>query len=139
MIIFSFWIIISLSVIVGASYLRCRKQESPLRRRIMVRRTLVIFAVGFLFGAVFWLVPQQWRISRIVSLPSVVALFPFYRTGWLPGTTVAAANCIVYGILSLLLLEILPPPKLPSGKCPNCGYDLRGNVSGVCPECGRSL
>ena len=23
------------------------------------------------------------------------------------------------------------------GRCPQCGYDLTGNVSGVCPECGR--
>jgi hypothetical protein len=23
------------------------------------------------------------------------------------------------------------------GKCPACGYDLTGNVSGVCPECGE--
>jgi hypothetical protein len=22
------------------------------------------------------------------------------------------------------------------GRCPRCGYDLTGNVSGVCPECG---
>lgn len=22
------------------------------------------------------------------------------------------------------------------GACPECGYDLTGNVSGVCPECG---
>ena len=22
-------------------------------------------------------------------------------------------------------------------QCPQCGYDLRGNVSGACPECGR--
>jgi hypothetical protein len=25
------------------------------------------------------------------------------------------------------------------GLCLNCGYDLRGNVSGVCPECGRPV
>jgi hypothetical protein len=25
------------------------------------------------------------------------------------------------------------------GLCPGCGYDLRGNTSGVCPECGRPL
>jgi hypothetical protein len=25
------------------------------------------------------------------------------------------------------------------GRCPNCGYDLRANVSGVCPECGRGV
>jgi hypothetical protein len=23
------------------------------------------------------------------------------------------------------------------GQCPQCGYDLTGNVSGVCPECGE--
>lgn len=25
------------------------------------------------------------------------------------------------------------------GKCPVCGYDLQGNVSGVCPECGTPI
>ena len=34
-----------------------------------------------------------------------------------------------------------PPPRplaaqAPAGQCAQCGYDLRGNVSGVCPECG---
>ena len=24
------------------------------------------------------------------------------------------------------------------GQCLQCGYDLRGNVSGVCPECGSA-
>ena len=24
------------------------------------------------------------------------------------------------------------------GRCPVCGYDLSGNVSGVCPECGSA-
>jgi hypothetical protein len=24
------------------------------------------------------------------------------------------------------------------GQCPQCGYDLTGNVSGVCPECGEA-
>ena len=26
-----------------------------------------------------------------------------------------------------------------TGYCPNCGYDLMGNISGVCPECGMYL
>lgn len=26
-----------------------------------------------------------------------------------------------------------------AGRCAGCGYDLRGNVSGVCPECGRQV
>lgn len=25
------------------------------------------------------------------------------------------------------------------GHCPNCEYDLTGNISGVCPECGASV
>ena len=26
-----------------------------------------------------------------------------------------------------------------NGLCVNCGYDLKGNVSGVCPECGEPV
>ena len=29
--------------------------------------------------------------------------------------------------------------KAPAVRCPDCGYDLRGNRSGVCPECGLKL
>jgi hypothetical protein len=25
-----------------------------------------------------------------------------------------------------------------AGRCPGCGYDLTGNLTGVCPECGHS-
>jgi hypothetical protein len=25
-----------------------------------------------------------------------------------------------------------------AGRCPECGYDLTGNLSGVCPECGTA-
>ena len=25
------------------------------------------------------------------------------------------------------------------GRCGQCGYDLRGNVSGCCPECGTAI
>ncbi len=28
--------------------------------------------------------------------------------------------------------------RIPAGHC-MCGYDLRGNTSGVCPECGRKV
>ena len=27
----------------------------------------------------------------------------------------------------------------PTGSCAHCGYDLRGNASGVCPECGQRV
>lgn len=28
--------------------------------------------------------------------------------------------------------------RRPNGCCRKCGYDLRGNASGVCPECGAA-
>ena len=43
----------------------------------------------------------------------------------------------------LLVLTALPTAVLwwrgrrRPGRCPECGYDLAGNTSGVCPECGR--
>jgi hypothetical protein len=32
--------------------------------------------------------------------------------------------------------EDLPRQRRERGQCLACGYDLRGNTSGVCPECG---
>lgn len=29
--------------------------------------------------------------------------------------------------------------RIPAGHCQACGYDLRGNVSGICPECGKQI
>jgi len=29
--------------------------------------------------------------------------------------------------------------RMRSGACLACGYDLRGNVSGICPECGTAI
>lgn len=29
--------------------------------------------------------------------------------------------------------------RYPEGRCQKCGYDSKGNESGVCPECGESL
>ena len=46
---------------------------------------------------------------------------------WLPFVIVA--------VPTLLAWRFWPKPPKP-GHC-RCGYDLRGNVSGVCPECGE--
>ena len=33
--------------------------------------------------------------------------------------------------------RLLASRRRRAGVCETCGYDLRGNVSGVCPECGK--
>jgi len=44
-------------------------------------------------------------------------------------------------IAALVLLVPWPGDWLQSkrGRCTKCGYDLRGNTSGVCPECGAAV
>lgn len=59
------------------------------------------------------------------------------------GFTVGLAPCSVIYIAPLTAIGYffgryvrrMPEP----GMCPGCGYDLRGNVSGVCSECGYQL
>ena len=46
------------------------------------------------------------------------------------------------GIVLLYKREAYRREKLLHGQaiaCPRCGYDLRGNESGVCPECGEPM
>lgn len=41
-------------------------------------------------------------------------------------------------ILELLRGPVLRWRRTRSGRCFECGYDLRGNQSGICPECGKA-
>ena len=41
---------------------------------------------------------------------------------------------VLFGSVSALFWRV--DRHVPPGHCPNCNYDLAGNVSGVCPECG---
>lgn len=42
-------------------------------------------------------------------------------------------------LVPLLLLMLTRRRKHPPGSCADCGYSLRGNVTGACPECGRAI
>ena len=52
---------------------------------------------------------------------------------WFLALPVAAACCWRLATRSRRRLRELP------GHCDGCGYDLRGNASGVCPECGTPV
>jgi len=42
-----------------------------------------------------------------------------------------------YPALCLIIRPWRRRRRRREGHCPKCGYNLKGNVSGVCPECGR--
>ena len=59
------------------------------------------------------------------------------KRGWSAAYVPLWLPFLVAGVPSLILWW--RDLRVPPGHCPNCGYDLTGNVSGVCPECGTSV
>ncbi|MEM9414286.1 MAG: carbon starvation CstA family protein [Planctomycetota bacterium] len=57
------------------------------------------------------------------------------------GTTLDTACRLQRYVVQELARCLLPPTLVERGLpgCMACGYDLRGNVSGVCPECGTLI
>jgi hypothetical protein len=47
--------------------------------------------------------------------------------------------CMPYPILVLLRGPLRRRERRRRGWCVKCGYDLRGNVSGICPECSHPV
>ena len=43
---------------------------------------------------------------------------------------------VVYGVIRLIVWPFTRTKTFPLGMCQKCGYNLRGNISGICPECG---
>jgi len=69
------------------------------------------------------------KIQAVTWLPGVYRidgtelLIPL----WLPFIAVLLPLAVVYW---------LDRSRAVPGRCPDCGYDLTGNASGLCPECG---
>ena len=64
-----------------------------------------------------------WNDSLRGGWSITAVLIPF----WVPFVVAAS--------LTVFLWRRDRPPRVKPGHCP-CGYDLRGNESGVCSECG---
>ena len=58
-----------------------------------------------------------------------------------PGIFHTVAGGIQYSSLTVIAQYLRTRRKscIGSAHCTNCGYDLRGNVSGRCPECGTPV
>jgi len=52
---------------------------------------------------------------------------------------VLASPLMLMTIIALIRGPLRRFLRRRSGLCQRCGYDLKGNVTGVCPECGRPV
>lgn len=58
-----------------------------------------------------------------------------------PSALVLFVICVVYVWAALGTALEWPGFRVqrPEDECPECGYNLTGNKSGICPECGSSV
>ena len=122
------WLVlgITLFVIVAAVYqlyvlIRLRQQFAQAQRipwRVMWFLPAIMFVVGL---------PINWFIDRM-HFPDVVLSASLFSI------LIAPFAGFAVGMVEKGLVK----PFQRYGVCP-CGYNLRGNVSGVCPECGSPV
>ena len=92
---------------------------------------------------------RRWHRMRIVGLwlgctlcGLIAAAFVIHVLAGFIHVGHDLATCPLYAPFAAVAIATLAlwwfgrPPRIRPGHCP-CGYDLRGNVSGVCPECGK--
>jgi len=73
-------------------------------------------------GKFFW-IPMVYRYPMASFVLVVLPL-------WIPPALAAA--------VTVWLFVSVRRKRTPVG-CGNCGYNLRGNISGICPECGNPV
>ena len=107
---------------------------------------------GALFGALAGAVAELgvltgWKVFFVLSLPGSFPIVLLEGHAVLPSLKTAALNSLLYSFVGVLMARLWSSRRqLVSwvqlrrrprpGRCPDCDYDLTGNVSGICPECG---
>lgn len=66
---------------------------------------------------------------------------PYDPKWYMEGSTSLYTPAIVFLIIAIALAAVRKylPTRFPLGSCGQCGYPLKGNVSGTCPECGTKV
>jgi len=75
-------------------------------------------------------------MEKLVGAP--LRTFGRIETYRIPLPPIAATAGLIGGLV-LIWPYVLRLARRRSNRCQKCGYDLRGNVSGVCPECGTTV
>jgi hypothetical protein len=88
-------------------------------------------------------VPPIRRLIVPFALAAAVYAAVLYGglSGWLPSPLMPILIFVPVGILVAVFIERPLRERRRRGRlglCLKCGYDLRGNISGVCPECGTT-
>jgi len=108
---------------------------------------LVLF-VSFPAILVAWIVQNRRRFSagNWFTIAGLTAVFgPGITWFGFRNNTVPTALFLAIALIPLFVglrkkwLEGVRTMRTRLGRCPECDYDLTGNVSGVCPECGEEV
>jgi hypothetical protein len=116
-----YWLLIVASGVGPAVRFDAARKRRHLPRRNWPLRSLVVSIVGLAGGWLGWISADKSARPLIatwqwfVGIAAVVSLYLMLRRSYLIGER-----------------EL----RRRQGRCPVCGYDLTGNVSGVCSECG---
>lgn len=90
---------------------------------------LVVFLIGSAAALGLLIVNLKFLFGPNTSLLGGVA------SGICGGASAVMGNLLYRKPIRVILRNRLNEIGVPI--CVGCGYDLRGNTSGVCPECGR--
>ncbi|MCK6482701.1 MAG: hypothetical protein HUU22_02770 [Phycisphaerae bacterium] len=117
----------------GRSVLRTeREQPGPVLRAVLT----VLFAIVLLFPAP---VVAAWWVWFFFNEGSYRQPFLTFFQAAAPVKVAFVALALGFMYAGLLLFHDRlrwKRTQFVHGFCSTCGYDLRGNVSGICPECG---
>lgn len=78
-------------------------------------------------------------LGMLLLLPVWTLLLWWLQERMLIAVGLAALGVVVLMLLSFPRIHVPPAPAAHTTMCRLCGYNLRGNLSGVCPECGTNL
>jgi hypothetical protein len=95
--------------------------------------------MGVIMSPLAWILlrrRREWAFMLTYGIATLaMAVVLFFRIGPLV-YLLGGPACILLGAL---VARALSRPIPMHGCCPNCDYNLTGNVSGICPECGTAV